>query len=159
METILRLEPTNRLLQVAEVEITYSHKVKPSDQPKITNSREASEIFKACIPSGVMDHHEQAWVILLSKANKVLGVIQLSSGGVGGTVADIKIIFQAAIKANASGIIFGHNHPSGNLTASQADLNLTKKLKAAGLIMEIPLVDAMIVTSEKYYSFADEGIL
>jgi DNA repair protein RadC len=98
-------------------------------------------------------------VILLNRANKVLGICEVSTGGVAGTVADPKVIFAAALKALASSIILSHNHPSGNLAPSQADIELTHKLKAAGRFLELPILDHIIMTSEGYYSFADEGVL
>jgi DNA repair protein RadC len=102
---------------------------------------------------------EQFKVMLMNRANKVLGIFELSTGGVSGTVADPKIIFVAALKGGASGIIVAHNHPSGNLTASQSDIDLTRKLKEAGKFLEIQLLDHVIVTTEGYFSFADEGLI
>jgi DNA repair protein RadC len=103
--------------------------------------------------------HEEFWVILLNRANRVIKKQQISSGGVAGTVADPKIIFKAALDELASGIILAHNHPSGNITASQQDVDLTKKLKDAGKLLEIQVLDHLIFAGSKYYSFADEGIL
>lgn len=97
--------------------------------------------------------------MLLNRANKVLGVFEVSTGSTTATVADPKIIFAAAIKANASGIIIAHNHPSGNLSPSQQDIDLTRKVKDGGKILEVQLLDHVIITTESYYSFADEGIL
>lgn len=97
--------------------------------------------------------------MLLNRAIKVLGLFEVSTGGVSGTVADPKIIFTAALKDGASGIIVAHNHPSGNLTASQSDIDLTRKLKEAGKFLEIQLLDHVIVTTEGYFSFADEGLI
>lgn len=97
--------------------------------------------------------------MILNRAQKVLGICEISQGGSSGTVADPKIIFALALKANASGIIVSHNHPSGNLRPSQADIDLTKKLKEGGKFLELQLLDHVIVTSEGYYSFADEGLV
>ncbi|MEX2233621.1 MAG: JAB domain-containing protein, partial [Cyclobacteriaceae bacterium] len=102
---------------------------------------------------------EQFKVLLMNRANKVLGVFEVSTGGMAGTVADPKLIFAAAIKGAACGIILAHNHPSGNLAPSHADMDLTRKIKEAGKLLEIQVLDHIILTSEKYYSFADEGIL
>jgi DNA repair protein RadC len=85
--------------------------------------------------------------------------MEVSIGGISGTVADPRLIFIGALKAGASGMIVSHNHPSGNLTPSQADIQLTRKLKEGGNLLEIQLLDHIIMTSESYYSFADEGIL
>ena len=97
--------------------------------------------------------------MLLNRANKVLGFSKISSGGTSGTLVDVKIIFQIALKSNASSIILGHNHPSGNLKPSDADIRITRTIKEAGKMMEIPLVDHLILTDENYYSFADEGMI
>ena len=96
-------------------------------------------------------------MLLLNRANKVLGYVLLSLGGTAGTVVDPKVIFQAALKTNAHGIILCHNHPSGNLTPSSQDISLTKQLRDAGKFLEIALLDHLILTTEGYYSFADEG--
>jgi DNA repair protein RadC len=103
-------------------------------------------------------------MLLLNRANKVLGIFEVSSGSATGTVADPKLVFAAAIKTNACGIILAHyvkahNHPSGNLQPSQADIDLTRRMKEGGKLLEIQLLDHVILTSEGYYSFADEGLL
>jgi DNA repair protein RadC len=123
---------------------------------KISGSKDAFDLLK----SHLQDlRHEEFWVILLNRANRVIKKQQISQGGVAGTVADPKIIFKSAIEDLASGIILAHNHPSGNLTASQADVELTRKLKEAGKLLEIQVLDHLIVSGQKYFSFADEGIL
>jgi DNA repair protein RadC len=98
-------------------------------------------------------------VIILNRANYVLKKTQISRGGIAGTVADPKLIFKSAIEQNGSSIILIHNHPSGNLKPSQADINLTKNLKEAGKFMEIPVLDHIIVSDNCYFSFADEGLI
>lgn len=103
--------------------------------------------------------HEEFWVILLNRGNRVIRKQQISQGGVAGTVADPKIIFKAALEELACGIILAHNHPSGNVTPSQQDIDLTKKLKEAGKLLEIQVLDHLIFAGAKYYSFADEGAL
>ncbi len=128
----------------------------PEAKPRITGSRDVFEIFKA----NLLDiHHEEFWILLVNRANRVIKKHQISQGGVAGTVADPKIIFKAALEELASGIILAHNHPSGNLTASQADIDLTKKLKDAGKLLEIEVLDHVIIAGQKYFSFADEGML
>ena len=97
--------------------------------------------------------------MLLNRYNKVIGIFTVSQGGIAGTVADPKLIFACALKAAASGIILVHNHPSGSLQASQADMDLTKKLREGGKLLDIQVLDHIILTSEAYYSFADEGLL
>jgi DNA repair protein RadC len=122
---------------------------------KITCSADAYEAIRPHL----MDlYHEQFWILLLNRANEVIRPIQISSGGVAGTVADPKMIFKAAIEQLASSIILVHNHPSGNLKPSQADKDLTKKLKESGKLLDIPVLDHLIFTDSGHYSFADEGI-
>ena len=101
---------------------------------------------------------EQVEIVLLNRANKVLGISEVSTGGFSGTVADPKVIFSIALKACASSIIL-HNHPSGNLKPSQADLNLTKKIKNGGELLDIAVLDHIILTADSYFSFADEGLI
>src|SRR5690606_22036141 len=137
----------------------YKSKVKPSQRPKITSSKEAYEILLENWDEDQLEFVEQFKVLLLNRASKVLGIYEVSTGGVSSTVADPKLIFAAAIKGNASAMILAHNHPSGQLKPSDADINLTKKLKDGGKYLEISVLDHLIVTSEGYYSFADEGLL
>jgi len=103
--------------------------------------------------------HEEFWVLYLNRKNQVIKKENISKGGVSGTVADTKIIFKQAINLLASAIILCHNHPSGNLTPSKADIQLTKKMKEIGQLMEIPVLDHLIIGEKDYYSFADKGIL
>ncbi len=98
-------------------------------------------------------------MLLLNRYNRILGIFEASSGGVAGTVVDPKIIFVAALKANACSIINSHNHPSGNLQPSGADQDITQKIKLAGQFLDIKLFDHIIISSEGYYSFADEGLI
>lgn len=126
------------------------------NRPRITSSGDAFEIIK---PDLLDLMHEEFWVIILNRANFVLKKIKISSGGIAGTVADPKLIFRAAIDAYGSSIILVHNHPSGNLKPSQADIQLTKKLKESGNMLEIPVLDHLIFTEKNYFSFADEGLM
>nr|WP_294896035.1 DNA repair protein RadC [uncultured Pedobacter sp.] len=103
--------------------------------------------------------HEEFWVVMLSRNNKVIGKVLISKGGMSATIADPKIIFKAALEHNAANIVLAHNHPSGNLKPSQADLSLTKKLKAGAQSLDIGVMDHLIFAGEGYFSFADEGYL
>jgi DNA repair protein RadC len=126
------------------------------ERPKITSSADIYELLK----SDFLDlPHEAFWIVLLNRANRVIKKHQISHGGVAGTVADPKIIFKIALEELASGVILAHNHPSGNLTASQADIDLTKKLKESGKLLEIQVLDHLIIAGKKYVSFADEGLM
>lgn len=148
------------ITKVSEVQITYKTKVKPSEMPKIENPQSAHNIFKSIYDYNLIEYQEMFYVMFLNKANKVLGVHLISIGSVDGTVVDVKKCFQAAILANASGIILSHNHPSGNLKPSEADIKITAQIKEAGKILNIALFDHVIVSPEDtYFSFAEEGIL
>lgn len=144
---------------IAEVELVYRSKVKASERATITCSKDAADLFTQMWNENKIDLVEQFKLLLLNRANRVLGIIDISTGGVTGTVADPKIIFMAAIKSNAVSIIMAHNHPSGNLKPSRADEELTQKIKNAGQFLEIKLLDHVILSSEGYLSFADEGLL
>lgn len=148
-----------RIYEVAEIQLTYKTEVKPSLRPKISGSRDAYNVLMENWDKSKIEFIEQFKVMLLNRANKVLGIFEVSSGSATGTVADPKLIFAAAIKGNACGIILSHNHPSGNLHPSQADIDLTKKMKDCGKLLEIQVLDHVIVTTEGYYSFADEGLI
>lgn len=155
------METTNekKQFEVAEIQLTYRSTVKASMRPKIAGSKDAELVLRKTWDEDKIELVEQFKVLLINRANKVLGVLEVSRGGISGTVADPKIIFVAALKAVASGIILAHNHPSGNLTPSQADIDLTRKLKEGGKFLEISVLDHIILTSEAYFSFADEGLL
>ena len=103
--------------------------------------------------------HEEFWVLFLNRSNKVLGKLKLSQGGVSGTVTDVRLVMKKAVEYLASGIIVCHNHPSGNLQPSESDTRITTKIKEAGGIMDVQLLDHIIVSDKDYYSFADNGII
>jgi DNA repair protein RadC len=107
----------------------------------------------------LLELQEEFKIMLLNRYDKVIGMFTVSSGGIAGTVADPKLIFGCALKAAASGIVLAHNHPSGALKPSQADIELTKKLTDGGQLLDIQVLDHFILTNEAYYSFADEGLL
>ena len=144
---------------VAEVRLVYKTKVKASERPQITKSADSFLVFKKHWNLETIDFLEHFKVMLLNRANRVLGIIEISKGGMAGTVADPKVIFAAAIKSAASSIILAHNHPSQNLNPSQADFNLTRKIKNGGELLDIGVLDHLIISSEGYYSFADEGLI
>jgi len=142
---------------LAEIEISYKPKYKASELPKVVTSSDGYACLKDVFPS--LDYREFFYILCLNRNNKVLGYCQISVGGVTGTIADVKIIMQTALKSNACSIILSHNHPSGNLVPSEADKELTKKIKEAGRFLDIPVLDHLILTSESYFSFADEGLM
>ena len=144
---------------VAEVELVYRSKVKPSERPQITSSLDAYNIIKLLWEEEKIDLVEQFKVLFLNRANKVLCLYNLSSGGITGTVADQRLIYSAALKVNAVSLILSHNHPSGSLKPSDADRELTLKIKNAGSYFDMKVFDHLIITSETYFSFNDEGLL
>ena len=144
---------------VSEIEVYYKRNVPYSSLPKLTSSKMAEAYFKKFWGRKKMDLVERFMVLYINRANRVMGWSRISQGGLNGTVADPKTIFQIALKANASSIILAHNHPSGNCVPSEADNRLTEKLKKAGEFLDLPILDHLILTSETYYSFADENTL
>ena len=145
--------------KVAEVELVYKTKVKASERPQIKTSHDSFSILKQIWDDNKINMLEQFKVLLLNRANRVIGVYQASSGGITGTIADSRLILATVIKSLAVSIILSHNHPSGNLKPSRADEELTAKIKSACNLHDIKVLDHVIVTSEGYYSFADEGLL
>jgi DNA repair protein RadC len=147
-------------ITISEVKLIYRTKVKASDRPYVKSSRDAFGIFMKNWDLGSIEHIEEFKLMLLTKLNKVLGVASISRGGISGTVTDVRIILQYAIKANASGIIICHNHPSGHLQPGDSDLAITKKIKESASVMDIQLLDHLIIVPEgEYYSIADSGLI
>ena len=142
---------------VAEIEVSYSHRIPARERIKIQSARDAFDSCNQFWPS--LDHVEYFYILFLNRNNQLLGVHQVSKGGFTGTVVDIRVIFQVALKVCATSIIAIHNHPSGNLTPSDADHQLTQRIKDAGKFLDIQLLDHLIITSETFFSFADEGVL
>lgn len=126
------------------------------EKNKITSSRDVFEYFNSVFGD---QPYEAFYILLLNRANRIIREVQISEGGFSGTVADPKKIFKIALENNASSIILSHNHPSGNIQPSDADIKLTHKLKSAGEMLDLPVIDHIILGEEKYYSFADEGQL
>lgn len=144
---------------VSEIEITYKNKVNPSDRPKISRSQDCFDLLKNIWNLDKIEYVEEFYVVLLNRANRVLGVSKISEGSISGCLVDPKRVFQCALKSNASSIILSHNHPSNQIQPSDADVKITEKIKNAGAFLEIPVIDHIIVTPYEYYSFADEGVL
>jgi DNA repair protein RadC len=144
---------------VSEIDLIYKTKVKNSERPHITSSAYAFTLLKGCWDRGKIGFLEQFKVLLLNQSNRVLGIYEASSGGITGTVVDIRLLFAAALKAGAVGLVIAHNHPSGSLLPSNPDRWITAKIAKAGELLDIKLLDHLIITEESYYSFADEGAL
>ena len=145
--------------KVAEVQLSYKTTVKASERPQINTSEDVYRLLKENWNYEVIEFIEEFKVLLLNRANRVIGIVPISVGGTAGTIADPKVIYVSALKANAASIILAHNHPSGNLKASRADIELTKKLKNAGLFLDLPILDHVILTKDGFLSFADEYLM
>ena len=142
---------------LSEIQVSYKPGLKSSKL--INSSQDAFEILAELFPEETICLQEQFVVLYVNRANKVIGSYQLSKGGLTGTVADVRLILSVALKTLASGLILAHNHPSGNLRPSEADKQITNKIKQAAKLLDIELIDHIIISSEGYYSFMDEGIL
>ena len=132
---------------------------KNTDNQPNKNIKSSKDVFEEVI--GVMSDlpHEEFWVLFLDRRNAVIKKSNVSKGGVSGTVADAKIIFKEAMQLLASAVILCHNHPSGNLKPSDADIQLTKKMKEIGNLVDVPVLDHLIITDKSYFSFGDEGLI
>ena len=151
-------QTTLNFSNLQEIQILYRNKAKKSDRPIVKSSQDAYDyLIGAWSPQ--IERLEEFVILCLNRANKVLGFSKISSGGISGTVADPKVIFQVALKSNASSILLAHNHPSGNTKPSDNDIQLTKKLKKAGEFLELNVLDHLIITPHTYFSFADESLL
>jgi DNA repair protein RadC len=141
-----------KMYKAAEVKLTYITKVKASHRVHIQNSDDAARLFFMTWDWATIEHSEIVKIILLNRANKVLGVATISQGGLSGSVIDTRIILQYAIKANACAVIMAHNHPSGNLGASDADKRVTRTVKDALKMCDIELLDHLIITYEEKFA-------
>ncbi len=142
---------------VAALELGRRRKeVEYDTRQKIFSSKDAYLMLK---PEFEDLPHEEFWILLLNRANFVIGKFFISKGGQAGTVVDPKVIFKIAFEHNAAYIVLAHNHPSGNLKPSVEDISITKKLKESGLLLDLPIFDHLIITDHTYLSFADEALM
>jgi len=143
---------------LSEVRLVYRSKHKPTI--RVLKSKDAFDILTPLYDKDLIEYLETFYLLLLNRANLVLGWVLLSQGGTAGTVVDTKVVFSLALTTNAHSIILCHNHPSGNLTPSEADIKLTKEIKKAGDILDLKLLDHLIVSNDDiFFSFSDEGII
>ena len=148
------MEPKN---YINEIEILYKRSNWESE--KFDGSVIAAKVLYKIFPK-TLDHREYFYILLLDRSNHIVSYYHIGTGGLSGTVADPKVIFQTALKCNACAIILAHNHPSGNIRPSEADIRLTRKVKAGGELLDIVVMDHIILSSDRsYFSFADEGML
>lgn len=142
----------------SEISINYKPLNTYSELPKVRESHTSYKILRTHW-SDKIEYREEFLILLLNRASKVLGFVKISEGGTAQTTLDPKMIFQSALKANASYIILAHNHPSGNLRPSDADIRTTKQLVEVGKLLDINVIDHIILAENCYFSFADEGML
>ena len=143
--------------EVAEVELRYKTNVHPDNRAQIKSSQDAYRILFDSWNKNTIEHIEEFKLLLMNRANRVLGMVSLSKGSTSGSIVDIKVILQYAIKANASSIIVSHNHPSGNPEPSESDRKITNRIKQSCDLIEISCLDHLIVLPvEGYFSFSDE---
>jgi DNA repair protein RadC len=126
------------------------------DVVQIKCSKDVADIFQPILSDLL---HEEFWILYLNRSNRVISRMKLSQGGISGTVTDVRMVMKKAIETLASGIVVCHNHPSGNLNPSESDSRITQKIKEAGNLLDIQLLDHLIISDKDYYSFADNGLI
>lgn len=141
--------------RISEIELHYKY-LSP-EEVKVTSSLSAYEVLRSNWDANTIELQEEFKLLLLDRDNKVLGLYNLSKGGIAGTVVDIRLMMVVALKSKASAIILAHNHPSGNMKPSVNDRNLTKKIMDACRFLDIDLLDHIILSNKSYYSFKDSG--
>jgi len=142
---------------IAALELGRRRKESPvKESVGIISSR---DVYELMLPVFADLNHEEFWILLLNRGNKVIGKYQISRGGQAGTVADPKIIFRTAMDHHAAFIILCHNHPSGSLRPSQQDIDITRRLVEAGKMMDLLVIDHLIITNKSFYSLCDEGVI
>lgn len=144
-------------MEIAEIKVSYS--TNQADKIKLTKCNEVFDFILSNWNLDIIEFQEECKVILLNRANFVLGIYNLSKGGISGTVVDIRIILSVALKCNASGIILVHNHPSESMKPSEADKQITRKLKDACVLLDISLLDHLIICRNSFFSFAESGLI
>jgi DNA repair protein RadC len=146
--------------KVNEIQISYKERIPSPFWRKINSSKDAADMLFEHWDKNTIGLHESFKVVLLNNSNKVKGIYQLSKGGITGTLVDIRILFAVILKSLSVAVILTHNHPSGILKASEADRQLTAKIKKAAVLFDVKVLDhILIVPNGDYYSFADDGIL
>ena len=148
-----------KTFNVAEVEISYKPDYKVNERPQISRPDDAYQILIEQWNMNKIELLEEFKILLVNRRNRVLEIVEVSQGGLSGTVADPKVIFAAALKSCASGIVLAHNHPGGELDPSREDIALTNKIKAGAELLDLKVLDHLIISKDSYYSFADEGMM
>jgi DNA repair protein RadC len=164
MDSPFHLKPITNMkqedLQASEVEIIYKSRIPASKRVQIRHSADAFKLFWEHWDKDTIEHHEEFKIMLLNNKNMVLGIADISKGGITSTIIDCRIVYQYALKAHATGIILAHNHPSSNPTPSESDVAITKKLSESGNVIDVKVLDHLVICgNNSYYSLADEGRL
>ena len=142
-----------------KISISFDKKIKKSELFQISSAEDTYEVLKKIFNADTFDWCEEFIILCLNNANKVVGFYKISSGGMTGTIVDVRMIFTTALKSLATSIILAHNHPSGKLIPSESDKILTRKIKDAGKLLDIQILDHLIINDESYFSFSTAGIL
>jgi DNA repair protein RadC len=157
MEKINGIGPTKAIRIQACFELARRRKsTTPAIRPKIKCSQDAWKLLDGALTDL---QHEEFWILLLNRSNQIIDQVRISQGGISGTVTDVRLILNAAVEKLASGIILAHNHPSGNLSPSDADLKITKKIKEAAMLLDLSLLDHLILSDQGYLSMADDNLM
>ena len=149
----------NALKGIPQIKSSYRAGSPANSLAKICSSKDGADALRESWDSDKLEFVEQFKILLLNRANRVLGIYEVSTGGISGTVVDVKLVLSAALLTCASGIILAHNHPSGSLQPSAADKVATKKIREAASLLDIEVLDHLILTMDDFYSFADDGVL
>ncbi|CAA0204902.1 JAB domain-containing protein [Tenacibaculum maritimum] len=144
-------------MNIAEVKVSYT--TNNTEKLRVTDSKTSYNVLLACWNKNTIELQEEFKVLLLNRNNQILGIYPLSKGGTASSIVDVKLLFSVALKCNTHGIILAHNHPSGNLTPSEADKRLTKKIVEASKVLDVAILDHIILSKNNYYSFSDNNIL
>lgn len=155
----MKAQSQNPLFNIAEVKVSYQPKFRACERPKINSSEQAYEVLISNWNMDKLQFCEQCYMLLLNRANNVIGMTEISCGGFAGTILDPKVIFSIALKGCASGLILAHSHPSGNRKPSLSDMEVTRRLVEAGKLLDLQVVDHLIITNNGFCSFADEGLM
>ena len=151
---------TNQQTIVSEIEIGYKNGIPMGERIKVTNSKIVVDTLKNVYPAHKLEHKEMFYATYLNAASEILHTMLICEGGINSCLVDARLVFQGALKTNAVGIILSHNHPSGNMKASQQDINITNNIKKGCEILNFQLLDHVILCSgNNYFSFADEGLM
>lgn len=161
MQTQIQFKAIAPFNVISEIEIHYKRAIHSLEESsRIFSSRQAHEAFIKCYDENKIGHKEFFLAMYLNNQNQILAVLQVSEGGINSTIADVRVVLQAALKLNATSFMISHNHPSGSCKPSESDKLLTNKMQAAAKALDINLLDHIIVTpNSSYFSFADDALL